>query len=219
MPVIKSISDSFTASQLPETAVRDLHLRSELARFWKTDWQLMVRSLRRRYGITFDRAEDLVSQSVLNILQFYCNCPSAAVINITALFRRVLRNLAIDDRRSAWRTENLFDGSIEAENAERTIGPVTGFDLHQTLAATQRLHEVLRAVETLPEDARSLFEQRFVEEQTFRDIAIRLGISEATARKKTQRLREALARMPDESPVAPRHERAARTSNSTTTRA
>jgi RNA polymerase sigma factor (sigma-70 family) len=115
-------------------------------------------------------------------------------IEIAALFWRILRNLAIDQHRSARRAAAIHDYSVLLDqDAELWRLPPAACDTHAQLAARQELAAVRRRVAHLPEAARTLFAERFIEECSYREIARRLDITEALARKRVQKLRALIA--------------------------
>ena len=115
-------------------------------------------------------------------------------IEIAALFWRVLRNLAIDQHRAARRAAAIHDYSVMLDqDAALWRLPPAACDTHAQLAACQELAAVQRRVAHLPEAARTLFAERFIEECSYREIAQRLEITEALARKRVQKLRAQIA--------------------------
>ena len=136
-----------------------------------------------------DKAEDLVSQATLRLVQFI-ETANPRPIEIGALFWRVLRNLAIDQSRTARRAARVYDHAIDlADEADLWRLPSATCDTHAQVAASQELAAVRHRVEHLPEEARILFVHRFVEDRSYREIAGHFHISEALARKRVQKLR------------------------------
>jgi RNA polymerase sigma-70 factor (ECF subfamily) len=114
---------------------------------------------------------------------------------VRAYYFLVLRNLAIDEFRSARRSAALYDRSIDVHSeAQAWCLPCPSGDPHDALAARRALGDVGSLLDQLPDEARDLFVKRFVEERSYGEIAPALGVSEALARKRVQKLREWLAR-------------------------
>lgn len=141
-----------------------------------------------------DRAEELVSKATLRILDFVAS-HNQPLREVRTYYFLVLRNLAIDEYRSAQRASSIYDRSIDVHSeAEAWCLPVPEGDPHEALAARQSLAGVGSLIEQLPSDSRELFVQRFVEERSYSEIAPALGVSEALARKRVQKLRHWLSR-------------------------
>ena len=170
--------------------------REILHRFWRDQYRHLVGRVRPLCGGSQDRAEDLVSQATLRLVQFV-EAHDRPLIEIGALFWRVLRNLAIDQHRSARCAAAVYDHSIDlGSDAHLGYLPPAGDDTHAQVAACEALAAVQRRVDGLPEEARALFVHRFVEDRSYREIAVHFRISEALARKRVQKLRALLAERP-----------------------
>jgi len=140
-----------------------------------------------------ERAEDLVSRATVRVLDFVSK-HDHPVTDACALYFLVLRNLAIDEYRNACRGALLYDRTVDVHSeADGWRLPSSGADLHAELAASQALAAVEEVLERLSEESRMLFVQRFLEHRSYREIAPSLGISEAGARKRVQKLRDLLA--------------------------
>lgn len=167
--------------------------RDNLTRFWRDQYHNLVKRARHLCGGSHDKAEDLVSQAILRLVQLI-DTSDAPPIEVGALFWRVLRNLAIDQHRTARCAARVYDHSVEiGPDTDHSRLPTTADDTHARLAALQELAAVRCRVERLPEDARTLFIHRFVEERSYRAIAGHFHISEALARKRVQKLRALIA--------------------------
>lgn len=165
------------------------HNRENLDRFWRDQYHNLVKRARLLCGGRRDKAEDLVSQATLRLVQFI-ETGNPRPIEIGALFWRVLRNLAIDQNRTARRAARVYDHAIDlADDADLWRLPPAACDTHAQVAAGQELAAVRRRLEHLPEEARILFVHRFVEDRSYREIAGHFHISEALARKRVQKLR------------------------------
>ena len=141
-----------------------------------------------------DRAEDLVSRATLRILDFV-DTYDQPLREVRAYYFLVLRNLAIDEFRVSRRAAALYDRSIDVHSESDAFRlPVSGGDLHDAIDARQALTDLRPLLDRLPDETRALFFQRFVEERSYGEIAPALGVSEALARKRVQKLRQWLAR-------------------------
>jgi len=129
----------------------------------------------------------------LRLVQFV-EAHDRPLIEVGALFWRALRNLAIDQHRSAQSAATIFDHSVDLGcEADQWRLPSAPVDTHAQLIASEALAEVQRRVARLPEEARTLFVHRFIEDRSYREIARHFHISEALARKRVQKLRALLA--------------------------
>jgi RNA polymerase sigma-70 factor (ECF subfamily) len=168
--------------------------RKAIGLVWRQSYSaLLARAVLLCHGDR-DRAEDLVSKATLRILDFVAT-HDQPLREARAYFFLVLRNLAIDEYRTALRASNLYDRSIDVHSeSEAWCLPVTGGDPHDALATRESLAGVGSLLDELPEESRALFVQRFVEERSYGEIAPALGVSEALARKRVQKLRQWLTR-------------------------
>lgn len=141
-----------------------------------------------------NRAEDLVSKATLRILDFVAT-HDQPLREVRAYYFLVLRNLAIDEFRAGRRASSLYDRSVDVHSeADAWCLPVSGGDPNDALDARQALVGLRSLLDQLPDATRALFVQRFVEDRSYNEIAPALGVSEALARKRVQKLREWLAR-------------------------
>ncbi|MBD8890502.1 sigma-70 family RNA polymerase sigma factor [Labrenzia suaedae] len=92
---------------------------------------------------------------------------------------------------------------VQSERQVRDFGADVYIDHESSLSNNQpdqenllrhqdTLRAVVHVVNALPPELRKVFRLRFCEEQSYRDIAERLAISEPLARKRVQHLRERL---------------------------
>jgi RNA polymerase sigma-70 factor (ECF subfamily) len=168
--------------------------RKAIGRAWQVSYpSLLARAVLLCHGDR-DRAEELVSKATLRILDFVAT-HDQPLREVRAYYFLVLRNLAIDEFRTARRAASLYDRSVDVHSeAQAWCLPLPEDDPHDALAARQSLAGVRSLLDQLPAESRDLFVQRFLEERSYGEIAPALGVSEALARKRIQKLREWLAR-------------------------
>lgn len=168
--------------------------RASVGRTWRLFYSaFLARAVLLCHGDR-DRAEELVSKATLRILDFVAT-HDQPLREVRAYYFLVLRNLAIDEYRTARRAASLYDRAVDVHSeADSWRLPAPEGDPHDALSARQSLGEVGSLLGQLPDEARDLFLQRFVEERSYGEIAPTLGVSEALARKRVQKLREWLAR-------------------------
>jgi RNA polymerase sigma factor (sigma-70 family) len=160
---------------------------------WARSYSAFVSRAALLCGGDRDRGEDLVSRATVRILDFVAR-HDRPVADACALYFLVLRNLAIDEYRGARRGALVYDRTIDVHSdADGWRLPCCETDAHSELAASQALATVEALLDRLSEQTRDLFVQRFVEHRSYREIAPSLGVSEAGARKRVQKLRELLA--------------------------
>jgi RNA polymerase sigma-70 factor (ECF subfamily) len=136
-----------------------------------------------------ERGEDLVSRATVRILDFVSK-HDRPVADARALYFLVLRNLAIDEYRAARRGAFIYDRTIDVHSEDDGWRlPTCETDIHSQLVANEGLAAVEALLERLSEETRNLFVQRFLEHRSYREIAPSLGITEAGARKRVQKLR------------------------------
>jgi RNA polymerase sigma-70 factor (ECF subfamily) len=168
--------------------------REAVGRAWRLSYSaFLARAVLLCHGDR-DRAEELVSKATLRILDFVAT-HDQPLREVRAYYFLVLRNLAIDEFRAARRSTSLYDRSVDVHSeSDAWCLPVSGADADDALAARRALGDVRSLLEQLPDESRDLFVQRFIEERSYGEIAPALGVSEALARKRVQKLREWLAR-------------------------
>ncbi|MEA3011386.1 MAG: hypothetical protein QOJ91_3078 [Sphingomonadales bacterium] len=166
--------------------------RETLRQTWKTSYPAFLsRAMLWSRGNRIS-AEDLVSRATVRILSFI-SAQDHPVADMRALYFTVLRNLAIDEYRNARRGDSLFDRSVDIHSdADAWRLPAGRADTHEELVRSQSLAAVEAVLERLSEETRILFVQRFLEHRSYGEIAPVLGISEAGARKRIQKLRTLL---------------------------
>lgn len=188
-PKLKERNET-TSAQMEVVSVNN---KAIVHQFWKTHYSHLVRRVRPLCGGSRENAEDLVSRATLRLIQFV-DVHDRPLKEVDALFWRVVRNLAIDEYRSARRSAMIYDHSVDLGMEPDTYRlPPAADDSHAQLVASQDLAAVQRQVEQLPEEARALFTHRFIDERPYCEIARHFEISEALARKRVQKLRAQLA--------------------------
>jgi RNA polymerase sigma factor (sigma-70 family) len=167
--------------------------RNAVHRAWIEAYSLFLSRARLLCHGNRDKAEDLVSQATLRILEFAAAYPKP-LREVGSLYFMVLRNLAIDGYRATRRASSLYDHSVDVHaEADAWRLPICGVDLHEGLVTRQTLAAVQSLLDNLSGETRALFVQRFVEDRSYREIALFFDISEALARKRVQKLRVLLA--------------------------
>ncbi|TMJ18875.1 MAG: sigma-70 family RNA polymerase sigma factor [Alphaproteobacteria bacterium] len=184
--------DSDTAPPKPlELIIEENRQAVRLA--WTQSYPALVSRAASFFRGDRDRGEDLVSRATARILDFVAR-HDRPLREVGGLYFLVLRNLAIDEYRQARRGALLYDRTVDVHSeADSWRLPSCGTDVHAQLATSQALAALDALLDRLSGEARELFVQRFLEHRSYSEIAPSLGISEAGARKRVQKLRQALA--------------------------
>lgn len=182
---------SIVIDELPDDFIISENRRS-IRRFWSSNYHSLVA---RAHALCRDRnrAEDLVSLTTVRLLGFI-ETYDRPLSEVGAFFFITLRNLAVDEHRASRRAALLFDRSIDV-HAEADLWrlPASGADIHERLADHQALAAIQDMLNDAPGETRALFVHRFMDDQSYEEIAACLGISAPSARKRVQKLRARLA--------------------------
>jgi RNA polymerase sigma factor (sigma-70 family) len=139
-----------------------------------------------------EAAEDLIQELYLRLMQVP---PSAEIANADAYLYRLAFNLMIDQKRSSVRRQLREDAWTSVTGFERDGAPVAqepGAD--RLLIAKQDLACVLAIVGRLPEQTQRVFRLHKLEELSYREVAVRLGITVSTVEKHMTRALQRLLR-------------------------
>jgi RNA polymerase sigma factor (sigma-70 family) len=194
------------ASQPPRTPVEviagslnpaGLGSTEELLRhsFWQV-WLKHHEYLRKKslYFLDSHRedAEDALSATMLKAFHSFVET-SGGVVNTQAWLTTILYNACMDGHRSAKRRKDLF---METETAEFENLPSESGRQAQSpediVRIRESLQELYRLILELPVALRKPLLLRTVEHLSYPEIAQRLGITEANARKRVQQARDQL---------------------------
>lgn len=129
-------------------------------------------------------AEDVVQETMIKVWNRRDNWQQ--IDNIETFCMTICHNLAVDKtRRADSQTQTLDDASL--------------FTLHSSLSTPEeqavqrdRVRLVRQLIDSLPEKQRSCMQLRDIEEKSYRDIAIILGISEEQVKVNIFRARQAI---------------------------
>lgn len=159
-------------------------------------WKARLPELRRRAlrlcGGHADRAEELIANTALKALLFMRRSPASLSDPEQFLFV-VMRHVFIDSVRRHGREGRLFehgDATEEREGVE--IDANEEATAPRRLETAQVLARVMAVVSAMKREQQRLFDYRFLQEMPYPDIANRLRIDEAVARKRIQLLRRRL---------------------------
>lgn len=174
-----------------EAALLAALARGDVTPFWQhwIDWhQEYLRFCMHRLGDRHD-AEDIVNAGALKVIDRLYG-KTVAIQRFRPWLLRILHNLCIDALRDRLRFAAL--GPLEAGDAlpRGLLLPMHAGDPPDRHLYRRTLRAALTdSVRGLPPPLWEVFELRFVEGLSYRDIARRLGITEPNARKRIQRAR------------------------------
>lgn len=144
----------------------------------------MIMFASRRLGPDFAfLAEDCVQDSIYSTFQMKDKIPSAP--SLAALLTKTLHNRII----SVVRHEDSKQKYSEyvAENSEELSE-----DLQTSVIEQEALTNLFKAIDSLPQELRVIFEMNFEQGLTYKEVAEKLQISESTVKRRRQQLLESL---------------------------
>ncbi|MFZ5618879.1 MAG: RNA polymerase sigma factor, partial [Pseudomonadota bacterium] len=142
--------------------------------------QMLVRWLAQKFG-DIETARDIAQSAYLRVWRY---AQTQQIDNLQALIFKTAANLAVNEFRARKRMRSLkIDPSADAKEpaidqvASASPSPET------TAVAREEIAASLRAIESLPLQARRAFILSRFEEKTYREIAVILGVSESSIEK------------------------------------
>lgn len=159
-------------------------------------WQLWLRHAPHLFAVCLRRmhpadAEDAVSRSMLLARE---KLPAYAhvIVDLEAWLTRLTCNVCLDvkkERGGRLARAAYLDDAVLTRREPTQPEPLSP---EAALMAHQVTDSVARAIAALPKPLRDTATLRFLHEESYADIAARLGIAEANARKRVQLAREQL---------------------------
>lgn len=135
-----------------------------------------------------EQAEDAVSDAFLKIIPHLDQIESPDSPKTKAFLIQVIRNTAINQYRKnvkdAERLTNLDDSTLQVPSPHNEV--------EQFLQQTEQQEQLAQLLQGLSETDRTILFLRCEQEQSFREIAERLSMKEATVRKRFERARKAI---------------------------
>lgn len=162
--------------------------------------QMLVRWLAQKFG-DIETARDIAQSAYLRVWRY---AQTQRIDNLQALIFKTAANLAVNEFRARKRMRSLkIDPSADAKEpaidqvASASPSPET------TAVAREEIAASLRAIESLPLQARRAFILSRFEEKTYREIAVILGVSESSIEKYIIAALKALRRAAEETGRSP----------------
>jgi RNA polymerase sigma-70 factor (ECF subfamily) len=159
-------------------------------------WELIVRQYWRKvFNVAYkfvgkhDLAEDLAQDIFLKIFKSLDTFDRRA--NFQTWLISVSRNLCIDHYRSVRKEREIIDRDVDANElspTSRDPGPIAA------LEQRDRVLLLRRALVELPRTLRMAVVMRDIQEMSYQDIAVTLGLPEGTVKSRINRGRTELAR-------------------------
>ena len=135
-----------------------------------------------------EQAEDAVSDAFLKIISHLDQIESPDSPKTKAFLIQVIRNTAINQYRKnakdAERLTNIDDSTLQVPSPHNEV--------EQFLQQTEQQEQLAQLLQGLSETDRTILFLRCEQEQSFREIAERLSMKEATVRKRFERARKAI---------------------------
>jgi RNA polymerase sigma factor (sigma-70 family) len=152
--------------------MRALKERSELAKFFHTEYERLVGYVRKRIDDTAARdGEDIVQEVIANA--FNLADVNAPIENISAYLYRSLRNRIVDYLRKRKKdTVSLEEVVLEASNLRLAdLLYDTGDNPIVELEKREMLHLLFETIEALNEDQKAVLVETEFEGRTFKELA------------------------------------------------
>jgi RNA polymerase sigma-70 factor (ECF subfamily) len=149
-------------------------------------------------------AEDIAQEAMLRAFRFFETFRGG---DARAWLLRIVRNTYSTNRRAAWSRQAPaeFDEEVHSLPREETFEPA-GDDPVAIVARTQELALLDRALESLPVEFREALVLRELEDLSYAEIAVVLGIPAGTVMSRISRARKlaakAFARLADRAPAS-----------------
>ncbi|NBN63460.1 sigma-70 family RNA polymerase sigma factor [Microvirga tunisiensis] len=158
---------------------------------WIDDGPVLRRRAMRLTRGDREEAEDLLSSTLIKAIS-HVERSDTQVREPRAFLLFALKNEYISRlrKRNSERQVRDFSTDIYEDNAADLADSRPSQE--HLLWQQEALGRVMRLIDRLPAEHRRIFEMRFCDEASYRDIAVALGISEPLARKRVQNLRQML---------------------------
>ncbi|OBU87124.1 RNA polymerase sigma24 factor [Chromobacterium subtsugae] len=137
------------------------------------------------------RADELLSDTAFKV-HLYLQHSSARVQNLAGFMFLALNHAFLDLKRRQRREIKVIDPDSDPDGDQALSCTGHGPTPEQQLSLRQQLAELECAFAALNPDQQQLFQLKFEEDLSYCQIAARLGINEALARKRVELLRKAL---------------------------
>jgi RNA polymerase sigma factor (sigma-70 family) len=162
-----------------------------------------IQSLRRRLSFILKNpsdVEDVLQDAYVRVLEYSQNSPK--IDNPAAFLHRIARNLAIDHIRWRQRTARVCSASDDSDDIRSQVQNVRSHEprIDEVMEQEEILQTVLTAVSQLPVKCREAYLLSRVEERTYREISVKVGLSVSMIEKYVLRARRHVAAY-----MAPRH--------------
>lgn len=162
-----------------------------------------IQSLRRRLSFILKNpsdVEDVLQDAYVRVLEYSQNSPK--IDNPAAFLHRIARNLAIDHIRWRQRKARVCFASDDSDDIRSQVQNVRSHEprVDEVMEQEEILQTVLTAVSQLPVKCREAYLLSRVEERTYREISVKVGLSVSMIEKYVLRARRHVAAY-----MAPRH--------------
>jgi RNA polymerase sigma factor (sigma-70 family) len=137
--------------------------------------------------------DDIIQEAYLRVLEYSERAPE--IENPAAFLHRIARNLAIDHIRWRQRTARICAAADDSEEIQAEMHKVSSRQRQadEMVEHDQCLDAVLAAVSQLPPKCRQAYVMSQFEEQTYREISAKVGLSVSMIEKYVLRARRHIA--------------------------
>ncbi|MBA8734084.1 RNA polymerase sigma factor [Chromobacterium violaceum] len=142
------------------------------------------------------RADELLSDTAFKVHLYLQHSPGR-VQNLAGFMFLALNHAFLDLMRRQGREIKVIDPDSDPSGDQAQACAGLGPTPEQQLSSRQQLAELECAFAALKPDQQRLFQLKFEQDLSYAQIAARLGINEALARKRVELLRKALRRQLD----------------------
>ncbi len=142
--------------------------------------RMLVRWLAQKFG-DVETARDIAQSAYLRVWRY---AQSQPIDNLQALIFKTAANLAANEFRARKRMRSLkIDPASELNERAIELVPSTAPSPETSAVTREEIAASLRAIDSLPAQARRAFVLSRFEEKTYREIAVILGVSESSVEK------------------------------------
>lgn len=142
--------------------------------------RMLVRWLAQKFG-DVETARDIAQSAYLRVWRY---AQSQPIDNLQALIFKTAANLAANEFRARKRMRSLkIDPASELNERAIELVPSTAPSPETSAVTREEIAASLRAIDSLPAQARRAFVLSRFEEMTYREIAVILGVSESSVEK------------------------------------
>ncbi|MGQ5522741.1 RNA polymerase sigma factor [Chitinimonas sp. PSY-7] len=166
---------------------------NSLGQVWREIYAKLQRRARQLCKGDTHRADELLSDTALKV-HLHMSHSGDHIRNLAGFMFLALNHAFLDHIRRQGRENKVFDHNCECDEDYIAEQAGNGPSPEQELVLKQQLSCMSQAVASLNPDQQTLFALKFEQDLPYPQIATKLGINEALARKRVELLRKQLRR-------------------------